>query len=117
MKATLIVVVLAVACAAAPQKRMGPGPVTLGVWCNEVAAAMCHTVADRCLKGMASLTTTCLESMPRTCMAGRDPYLSAGRNGVELDQCVALLQSLSCAELGGGINGERVGKRCAATPP
>ena len=97
----LLLVFLISACAGtqrSPSTR-DTGPVSLGSWCEEVTATLCHATADRCARKATNFEAGCQQSAREACLGGRDRALSSGRNTDELRQCVKQIDRLACPEL------------------
>ncbi len=93
---SLLVAALA-SCASSP--HADTTPVTLGMWCEEVIATICHSSATRCKGAAPDAEARCQESARESCLAGRDRGASAGRSGDELRACVRVVRGLSCEAL------------------
>ena len=92
--AACALLLLFAACAGAQHPAATPsGPVSLGLWCEEVTATLCHATAERCNKGVVNFEAGCQEAARASCVGGRERSVSAGRTDEELRSCVKVLRS------------------------
>jgi hypothetical protein len=97
----LVVVVVAAAaaggCATVPKRATDP--VTLGDWCDTVAATMCRTLIERCASGGEEAVSACRDKFEPECLAGRPDKTMLKRTNDELTQCQTFVRSLACKDL------------------
>jgi hypothetical protein len=97
--AAALFIALALAACAGSQHPADPNPVSLGMWCEEVTATLCHAIGQRCGKSNSSFEASCQESARQVCLGGRDRSIAAGRTGDELRACVKQIDRLDCPGL------------------
>lgn len=95
--------VLVMAGCTGAQLREPNAPVPLGEWCQVVSSKVCDLTARACFNGMSGVADGCKDTAIPGCLAGRDPQTPSGRNGGDLNACMARLEPLNCAQLGAGM--------------
>lgn len=99
------------------QVRDAKAQVSLGEWCQQVSGKLCELTGSRCFGGIAGVADGCRNTAVPSCLAGRDPALPSGRQGADLDRCLAALAPLSCEQLGAGLGSGQLATFCSATAP